>query len=143
MQALHTIKQKMPFLLALSSDERRALPQPGDRGRAFITKAMEVATQNPDILPGVFDLPEMRKDVELTNALQPIIMALSQLQGMMDVAGGDLGGIRRCPERLQLCQSERQRGGDGERGGGVGTLVCAPQCRRCIQGYPMMDGEGI
>ena len=84
MQALHTIKQKMPFLLALSSDERRALPQPGDRGRAFISKAMEVATHNPGILPGVFDLPEMRKDVELTNALQPIIMALSQLQGMMD-----------------------------------------------------------
>ena len=80
MQALQTIKQKMPFLLALSSDERRALPQPGDRGRAFISKAMEVATQNPGILPGVFDLPEMRKDVELTNALQPIIMALSQLQ---------------------------------------------------------------
>ena len=116
MQALHTIKQKMPFLLALSSDERRALPQPGDRGRAFITKAMEVATQNPDILPGVFDLPEMRKDVELTNALQPIIMALSQLQGMMDVAGGDLGGIHRCAERLQLCQSEWQRGDAGERG---------------------------
>ena len=84
MQALQTIKQKMPFLLALRSDERRALPQPGDRGRAFISKAMEVATQNPDILPGVFDLGEMRKDVELTNALQPIIMALSQLQGMMD-----------------------------------------------------------
>ena len=115
MQALHTIKQTMPFLLALSSDERRALPQPGDRGRAFISKAMEVATQNPDILPGVFDLSEMRKDVELTNALQPIVIALSQLQGMMDVAGGDLGGIHRCPERLQLCQSERQRSGDGER----------------------------
>ncbi len=45
---------------------------------------MEVATQNPGILPGMFDLNEMRKDVELTNALQPIIMALSQLQGMMD-----------------------------------------------------------
>ena len=115
MQALHTIKQKMPFLLALSSDERRALPQPGDRGRAFISKAMEVATQNPGILPGVFDLPEMRKDVELTNALQPIIMALSQLQGMMDVAGGELGSIYGGAERLQLCQSERQRSGDGER----------------------------
>ena len=53
----------------------------------------------------------------------------------------DFRDIHRCPECLQLCQSEWQRGGDGERGGGVGTLVCAPQCRRCIQSYPMMDGR--
>ncbi len=84
MGAIQTIKQKMPFLLALNSDERRALPQPGDRGRAFIGKALEVATQNPSILPGFFSLDELRKDVELSNTLQPILMSLAQLQGMME-----------------------------------------------------------
>ena len=84
MRAIQTIKQKMPFLLALSGDERRALPQPGDRGRAFISKALEVATQNPSILPGFFSLEELRKDVELGNTLQPILLSLAQLQGMME-----------------------------------------------------------
>jgi hypothetical protein len=78
------IKQKMPFLLALTSDERRALPQPGDRGRAFISKALEVATQNPTILPGFFSLDELRKDVELGATLQPILLSLTQLQGMIE-----------------------------------------------------------
>ena len=84
MQAIQTIKQKMPFLLALTGEERRALPQPGDRGRAFIGKALEVATQNPSILPGFFSLEELRKDVELGNTLQPILMSLTQLQGMIE-----------------------------------------------------------
>lgn len=84
MQAIQTIKQKMPFLLALSTEERRALPQPGDRGRAFISKALEVATQNPSILPGFFSLEELRKDVELGNTLQPILLSLAQLQGMIE-----------------------------------------------------------
>jgi hypothetical protein len=84
MQAIQTIKQKMPFLLALNSDARRALPQPGDRGRAFIGKALEVATQNPTILPGFFSLDELRKDVELSQPLQPILLSLSQLQSMIE-----------------------------------------------------------
>ena len=84
MRAIQTIKQKMPFLLALTGDERRALPQPGDRGRAFIGKALEVATQNPSILPGFFSLEELRKDVELSHTLQPILMSLAQLQGMVE-----------------------------------------------------------
>jgi hypothetical protein len=84
MSAIQTIKQKMPFLLALTSEERRALPQPGDRGRAFIGKALEVATQNPAILPGFFSLDELRKDVELSQTLQPILLSLAQLQGMIE-----------------------------------------------------------
>ena len=84
MNAIQTIKQKMPFLQALSGDERRALPQPGDRGRAFISKALEVAAQNPDIMPGLFSLEEMRKDVELGNTLQPILLSLTQLQDRIE-----------------------------------------------------------
>ncbi|MBL8170427.1 MAG: hypothetical protein JNJ50_19870 [Acidobacteria bacterium] len=77
--AINTIKQRLPFLIHLSPEERRSLPRPGDKSRAFIHKALEVAHQNPDILPRMFNVEEMRKDVELSEALQPIGLALTQL----------------------------------------------------------------
>ncbi|MFN0119100.1 MAG: hypothetical protein ACKV2V_01210 [Blastocatellia bacterium] len=82
MNAVNTIKQKLPFLLSLTSDERRSQLKPGDRGRVFATTALEIGVQNPEILPPVFSLEEMRKDVELLAAFQPILLALTQLQAM-------------------------------------------------------------
>jgi hypothetical protein len=84
MQAIATIKEKLPFLVNLTTDERRSLPKLGDKSRAFVTKALEVAAQNPDFLPRSFDLDEMRRDVELFEELYPILLALSQLQELVD-----------------------------------------------------------
>ena len=82
--AITTLKQKLPFLIDLTVEERKALPKMGDKSRAFVTKALEVATQNPDFLPRSFDLDEMRKDVQLFEAIYPIVVALAQLQELMD-----------------------------------------------------------
>jgi hypothetical protein len=82
--AIATIKQKLPFLTDLAPEERRALPKMGDKSRAFVSKAAEVAAQNPDFLPRSFDVDEMRRDVELFEALQPIALALTQLQELVD-----------------------------------------------------------
>lgn len=84
MAAIATIKAKLPFLVDLSTEERKALPKMGDKSRAFVLKAMEVATQNPDFLPRSFDLSEMQKDVQLYESLYPILMALTQLQDWVD-----------------------------------------------------------
>jgi hypothetical protein len=46
--------------------------------------ALEVAAQNPDFLPRSFDLDEMRRDVELFEALYPILLSLTQLQELID-----------------------------------------------------------
>lgn len=82
--AIKIIKEKLPFLINLTVEERRALNKPGDRSRNYIDKAMEVAVQNPDILPRLFNVEEMRKDIELGQKLQPILLALSQLQEVVD-----------------------------------------------------------
>jgi len=82
--AIATIKEKLPFLLGLSPDESKSLPRLGDKSRGFVAKALEVATQNPDFLPRSFDIEEMRKDVELFEALYPIVLAVSQLQELLD-----------------------------------------------------------
>jgi hypothetical protein len=82
--AVQTIRQKLPFLVDLTPDERRKLPKMGDTGRAFVERALTVATQNPDILPRSFDVDEFRRDAELLAALQPVAAALAQLQELVE-----------------------------------------------------------
>lgn len=84
MAAIATIKAKLPFLVDLSADDRKALPKMGDKSRAFVSKAMEVATQNPDFLPRSFDIAELQKDVQLFESLYPILLSLTQLQDLVD-----------------------------------------------------------
>jgi hypothetical protein len=84
LDAVNTIRTKLPFLIDLSPEERRTLPRMGDKSRGFVAQALEVAEQNPDILPRSFDVSEMRKDVELLAALSPVLAALSQLNELVD-----------------------------------------------------------
>ncbi|MCW5316420.1 MAG: hypothetical protein V7L01_25410 [Nostoc sp.] len=84
MQAITTIREKLPFLIDLTTEERKALPKLGDKSRAFVSKALEIGTQNPDFLPRSFDLNEMRQDIELFEALYPILLSLTQLQELVD-----------------------------------------------------------
>ncbi len=84
MQAIATIKEKLPFLVDLTIEERKSLPKLGDKSRGFVSKALEIAAQNPDFLPRSFDLDEMRRDVELFEALYPILLSLTQLQELVD-----------------------------------------------------------
>ena len=84
LDAVNTIRAKLPFLIDLSPEERKALPKMGDTGRGFVAQALEVAEQNPDILPRSFDVSEMRKDLELLNALLPVVTAFAQLNELLD-----------------------------------------------------------
>jgi hypothetical protein len=56
----------------------------GDKSRAFVTQALTVAEQDDSFLPRSFDSAEMRKDVELTEALLPIWTAISSLKELVD-----------------------------------------------------------
>lgn len=83
MAAIATLKEKLPFLIDLTA-QRKSLPKMGDKSRAFVSKALEVATQNPDFLPRSFNLEEMRQDVELFESLYPILLSLTQLHELVD-----------------------------------------------------------
>ncbi|MGB3693730.1 MAG: hypothetical protein WBG70_08410 [Spirulinaceae cyanobacterium] len=84
MDAIKTIREKLPFLVNLEPEERRSLPKMGDKSRAFVKKAAEVAQQNEGILPRAFDIEEMAKDVQLSEELFPILLALTQLHELVD-----------------------------------------------------------
>ncbi|MBD1916107.1 MULTISPECIES: hypothetical protein [Cyanophyceae] len=92
MDLIAQINQKLSFLIDVGPQERRSMTKLGDRNRAFTRKALEIATQTPDFLPRSFDITEMRRDLELFEALQPMLLALTRLRELVDdtaVAAGD------------------------------------------------------
>jgi hypothetical protein len=84
MDAIKTIKDKLPFLIDLSNEERRNLLKLGDKSRAFVDKAVEVGSQNVNLLPRSFDLEEFQRDVQLFSDLNRIRIAFSQLGELID-----------------------------------------------------------
>lgn len=82
--ALDAARQKLPFLIDLSPDERRNLPRMGNKTRAFVERALEVAKGNQDILPRGFSLEEFERDVTLLRAMYPIARTIGQLNEFVD-----------------------------------------------------------
>lgn len=62
----------------LTTEDRRTIVKMGDKSRAFVSKALEVATQNPKFLPRSFDLEEMRRDLEIYEDLYPVLLSLTR-----------------------------------------------------------------
>jgi hypothetical protein len=91
MQAIATIKTKLPFLIDLTPEERRALPKTGDKTNAFVQKAAEVAQQNSDFLPRSFNVDGLVQDVALYEDLRAIALALAPLNELVDDTMMDVG----------------------------------------------------
>jgi hypothetical protein len=84
MSSIAVIRGKMPFIIELSAKLKRSLPKMGDKSRAFVQKALELAIAHQDQLPRSFDLEEMQRDIELFDALYTIAMEFNQLQAEID-----------------------------------------------------------
>ncbi len=109
MQAIATIREKLPFLIDLTTEDRRTIIKMGDKSRAFVTKALEVATQNPEFLPRSFDLEEMRRDLGIFEDLYPVLLSLTQLQELVDdtcIAAGS----EAYPSFVRVGESNRPNG---------------------------------
>jgi hypothetical protein len=83
MAAIAVIREKLPFLIDLTNNERVSLSKLGAKRQAFTKMALEVAQQNSVLLPAEF-LQEMRKDAQLLDALAPIRVAIDVLQKQID-----------------------------------------------------------
>jgi hypothetical protein len=60
------------------------MPKVGNKTRSFVRKALDVATQNPGVLPATFDLDQMRTHTQLFEDLAPIKLAVDQLKKQLD-----------------------------------------------------------
>ena len=83
MQAIATIREKLPFLIDLTRNERVSLTKLGDKSQGFVKRAFELATQSTDLIPQTL-IDEMRKDTELLDRFASIRLAIDLLQKQID-----------------------------------------------------------
>lgn len=82
--AIAIIYEKLSFLVGLTPEQRRSLCRMGDKTRAFVDKAVELATQNAELMPRCLDIDEMRRDLELVESLYPVLLSITQLQELIE-----------------------------------------------------------
>ena len=82
--AIASIKQKLPFLVDLSADDRKSMVKIGTKGYGFAKQALDVASQHPGVLPASFDVNEMRNETQLFAYLTTLQLTLSQLKKQID-----------------------------------------------------------
>ncbi|WP_442938150.1 hypothetical protein [Nostoc sp.] len=82
--ALQKIQQKLPFLVTLSTEERRKLVKMGDKSLAFVSNSFTAAQSNREILPATFDIEELVRDYQLATALTELLISMQQLTQQVD-----------------------------------------------------------
>jgi hypothetical protein len=82
--ALQTVQRKVPFLITLSTEERRKLVKMGDKSLAFVNNSITAAQSNREILPATFDVEELVQDYQLAAALTELLISMQQLTEQVD-----------------------------------------------------------
>ena len=82
--ALQTVQKKLPFLITLSTEERRKLVKMGDKSLAFVNNSDTAAQSNREILPATFDVEELVRDYQLATALTELLISVQQLAEQVD-----------------------------------------------------------
>ncbi len=77
--AITQIETNLDFLINLTAQERQALPKMGSATQSFVSKALEIAANNPQFVPPYVNVPAMQKDYDLALRLQGIEMQLASL----------------------------------------------------------------
>ncbi|SHK20623.1 hypothetical protein SAMN04488028_103361 [Reichenbachiella agariperforans] len=79
--ALATIQTTLaPYLLALTSEQRKTIPKMGDGTVPFVDKVMDYAVSDSMFVPPYMDVPEMSKDFAVVSVLMPLLRTVDQLQ---------------------------------------------------------------
>ncbi|MEH2363181.1 hypothetical protein [Nostoc sp.] len=82
--ALQTVQKKLPFLITLSTQERRKLVKMGDKSLAFVNNSVTAAQSNREILPATFDVEELVRDYQLATALTELLISMQQITEQVD-----------------------------------------------------------
>lgn len=76
---LADIKSKLNFLISLNGSEIQSLLKVGNNYAPFLDKAYGVVNDHPDIMAGVFDAAEFKKDYQLSKDLTGIVNQINEL----------------------------------------------------------------
>lgn len=77
--AVGAIRTNLPFLFGLTPEERRRLSKMGPESQAFAETTLDLARQNPDILPASFPLTDFEEDLALYDAMEEVFLAIQSL----------------------------------------------------------------
>jgi hypothetical protein len=84
-ELLFQLNGLLPFLVNLTLHERKQRGAYTRRKDAFVQKAMEIAKDNPSLLPPNFDLVAWQKDISLIEKLSSLHRQIKQLEeGLSD-----------------------------------------------------------
>lgn len=84
LEAINLIRTKLPFLVALSSTERRDIPKMSDKTLAFDEKCASYMFAHPELLPGYVDGDEVNRKRQLRLDLTEVLQNLQQLTSGVD-----------------------------------------------------------
>jgi hypothetical protein len=94
LQAIATIRQKLPFLVKLSADDKKKTPMLDDGRIPFASKALDYASREASISPNPMLLEEAMIDSNLFGKLQTVDRELARLSEMVSdtrmLAGAEL-----------------------------------------------------
>lgn len=96
---INDIKTKLaPYLIALTDDERQALPKAKEKTISFIDKSLNYVQKNPKFSPAYIDATELTKDVTAANTLLEFLRPLEQV-----VSGLDDTAMKAASEAYVVC----------------------------------------
>lgn len=90
--AVASIQQKLPFLVSLTPAERKTIYKTGPGSLSFVQNSLQVAKNNPGILPASFAAAEFESDVNLFAVLTDLGTVTSQLASQIDDTRLAVGG---------------------------------------------------
>ena len=83
LQAIDTIRQKLPFLVKLSAGDKKTTSMLDDGRTPFATKALDYASREASISPNPILLEEAKLDSNLFGKLQTVDRELARLSEMV------------------------------------------------------------
>jgi hypothetical protein len=78
-QALAAIESHLDGLVALTPEQRRAMPKMGEKSEAFCRQTISLLQQNPQIVPATVSVPDAVADLTALDRLRPRAQRLARL----------------------------------------------------------------
>lgn len=87
-EAIKTIKDVIkPYLVTISTEERKTLPKMNEKTVPFVKKVLEYAGSHPEFAPAYLSIPELQIDVEAFDALVRISKPFEEIStSLVDTA---------------------------------------------------------
>lgn len=79
-EEIQSVRARLQFLVRLSAEDRQRLARPGHEILEALPSLAEAAKEHPTHFPAeIFDVTELRRDLALTSALEPLHAAAKEL----------------------------------------------------------------